>query len=96
MKIALLGYGRMGKAIEKIAIERGHEIVYTLVEIGNQGTLANAEVAINFSVPQAAVDNIKSALQKQIPVVCGTTGWLDHYQEVVDYCQEKQAAFLYA
>ena len=96
MKIALLGYGRMGKAIEKIAIERGHEIVYTLDEIGNQGTLANAEVAINFSVPQAAVDNIKSALQKQIPVVCGTTGWLDHYQEVVDYCQEKQAAFLYA
>ena len=96
MKIALLGYGRMGKAIEKIAIERGHEIVYTLDEIRNQGTLANAEVAINFSVPQAAVDNIKSALQKQIPVVCGTTGWLDHYQEVVDYCQEKQAAFLYA
>jgi len=96
MKIALLGYGRMGKAIEKIAIERGHEIVYTLDEIRNQGTLANAEVAINFSVPQAAVDNIKSALQKQIPVVCGTTGWLDHYQEVVDYCQEKQAAFLFA
>lgn len=96
MKIALLGYGRMGKAIEKFALDRGHEVVYTLDKDEVQGELSLADVAINFSIPQAAVDNIKSALAQSIPVVCGTTGWLDHYQEVVDYCKAQQSGFLYA
>ena len=96
MKIALLGYGRMGKAIEKFALDRGHEIVYTSDKDETQGDLSLADVAINFSVPQAAVENIKSALAENIPVVCGTTGWLDHYQEVVDYCKAHQSGFLYA
>lgn len=96
MKIALLGYGRMGKAIEKFALDRGHEVVYTLDKDEVQGELSLADVAINFSIPQAAVDNIKSALAQSIPVVCGTTGWLDHYQEVVDYCKANQSGFLYA
>ena len=59
-----------------------------------QGELSLADVAINFSIPQAAVDNIKSALAQSIPVVCGTTGWLDHYQKVVDYCKAQQSGFL--
>jgi len=96
MKIALLGYGRMGKAIEKFALDRGHEIVYTSDKDETQGDLSLADIAINFSVPQAAVENIKSALAENIPVVCGTTGWLDHYQEVVDYCKAYQSGFLYA
>jgi len=96
MKIALLGYGRMGKAIEKFALDRGHEVVYTLDKDEVQGELSLADVAINFSIPQAAVDNIKSALAQSIPVVCGTTGWLDHYQEVLDYCKAQQSGFLYA
>ena len=96
MNIALLGYGRMGKAIEKIAKQRAHTIVYKLDQEDTHGELSLADVAINFSVPQAAVDNIKTALDQKIPVVCGTTGWLYHYQEVIDYCTLQQSGFLYA
>ena len=96
MKIALLGYGRMGKAIEQIAIERGHAIVAMVDKNENQGNLSEANVAINFSVPDAAVANIKAAMEKQIPVVCGTTGWLEHLKEVEDYCTQNKSAFIYA
>ena len=96
MKIALLGYGRMGKAIEQIAIERGHTIVAKVDKNENQGNLSEANVAINFSVPDAAVANIKAAMEKQIPVVCGTTGWLKHLKEVEDYCTHNKSAFIYA
>ena len=96
MKIALLGYGRMGKAIEQIAIERGHTIVAKVDKNENQGNLSEADVAINFSVPDAAVANIKAAMEKQIPVVCGTTGWLKHLKEVEDYCTHNKSAFIYA
>ena len=96
MKIALLGYGRMGKAIEQIAIERGHAIVAMVDKNENQGNLSEADVAINFSVPDAAVANIKAAMEKQIPVVCGTTGWLKHLKEVEDYCTHNKSAFIYA
>jgi 4-hydroxy-tetrahydrodipicolinate reductase len=96
MKIALLGYGRMGKAIEQIAIERGHAIVALVDKNKNQGNLSEADVAINFSVPDAAVANIKAAMEKQIPVVCGTTGWLEHLKEVEDYCTQNKSAFIYA
>lgn len=96
MKIALLGYGRMGKSIEKLAKKRAHEIVYILDKNHLQGDLSQADVAINFSIPHAAVDNIKSALEKKIPVVSGTTGWLDQYQEVVDFCNSQKSGFLYA
>jgi 4-hydroxy-tetrahydrodipicolinate reductase len=96
MNIALLGYGRMGKAIEKFAKERAHKIVFTLDKDNSIGNLSLADVAINFSVPHAAVENIKTAFDKKIPVVCGTTGWLDHYQEVIDYCSLKKSGFLYA
>jgi len=96
MKIALLGYGRMGKTIEKFAQERNHEIVFILDKNEEKGSLAEAEVAINFSVPKAAVKNIKLALGKKIPVICGTTGWLDFYDEVTSFCNINKTAFLYA
>ena len=96
MKIALLGYGRMGKAIASIAKERGHEVVAIVDPDTQEGTLSQAEVAINFSVPDAAVNNIKSALKIGVPVVCGTTGWLDQIAEVEAYCQKQNSAFLYA
>ena len=96
MKIALLGYGRMGQAIEKFALKRAHQIVFTLDKDSAQGDLSKADVAINFSVPQSAVANIKSALEKQIPVVSGTTGWLDDYEEVAAFCKAQNTGFLYA
>lgn len=96
MNIALLGYGRMGKTIEKIAIERGHSIVAKIDRNSDEGKLSEADVAINFSVPDAAVTNVKSALKLEIPVVCGTTGWLDDLKEVEQFCSENNSAFLYA
>jgi 4-hydroxy-tetrahydrodipicolinate reductase len=96
MKLALLGYGRMGKAIEKIAEERGHQIVCKVDKELLSGSLDQADVAINFSVPSAAVENINTALKNAIPVVCGTTGWLDDYQKVTDSAIANETAFLYA
>ncbi|MBB1138518.1 4-hydroxy-tetrahydrodipicolinate reductase [Myroides sp. WP-1] len=95
MNIALLGYGKMGKIIERIAIERGHAVVYTKQRNQETGNLATADVAIDFSVPSVAVDNIKQALSVGVPVVSGTTGWLNQYEEVVAFCKEKEQAFLY-
>ena len=96
MRLALLGYGRMGKAIEKIALSRGHAIVSKIDRNYQEGKLDYADVAINFSTPSSAVGLIKKAFQKKIPVVSGTTGWLDTYHEIVSLCQKKQTAFLYA
>ncbi len=96
MNIALLGYGRMGKAIEQIALSRGHSIVCKIDKALEEGQLEKADVAINFSVPSAAVTNIKTAFDHKIPVVCGTTGWLDNLAEIHQYCKEKESAFLYA
>ncbi len=95
MKIALLGYGKMGKVIERIALERGHEIVLKKDESNTYDGLENADVAIDFSVPMVAVDNITEAFNQNVPVICGTTGWLERYDEVVKLCQEKNGAFLY-
>ena len=95
MKIALLGYGRMGQAIEKIAIDRGHTIV-AKIDKDNPDEAYEADVAINFSIPTAAYENITSAIDKKIPVVCGTTGWLDRLDEVETLCQQNEGAFLYA
>lgn len=96
MKIALLGYGRMGKTIASYAQQRNHKIVYILDKEQEEGSLSEADVAINFSVPEAAVSNIKVALEQKIPVVSGTTGWLEKYEEVVAFCKTQQSAFLYA
>lgn len=96
MKIALLGYGRMGQAIEKIAIERGHEIVIRKDIEPIELDLGIADAAIDFSHPSAAYDNIKSCIDSGVPVVSGTTGWLDKYDEIVAYCKAKEGSFIYA
>ncbi|RZJ69549.1 4-hydroxy-tetrahydrodipicolinate reductase [Flavobacterium sp.] len=95
MKIALLGYGKMGQIIERIALERGHEIVLKKRSQDIYDGLENADVAIDFSVPDSAVDNISACLERGIPVISGTTGWLDHFRKVVELCESKNGAFLY-
>lgn len=95
MKIALLGYGKMGQAIERIALERGHEIVLKKTSSASFDGLENADVAIDFSVPTAAVTNITTALNNGIPIVSGTTGWLADYDLMTALCREKNGAFIY-
>lgn len=95
MKIALLGYGKMGKVIERIALERGHEIVLRKDHDMSYEGLEKADVAIDFSVPSAAVSNISACLNTNIPIVSGTTGWLEHYDEMVALCNAKSGAFIY-
>ena len=95
MKIALLGYGRMGKEIEKIALQRGHEIVLKIEEKQDYD-IATADVAIDFSIPSAAFENITNCFKNGVPVISGTTGWLDRYQEAVDICNENGGSFIYA
>lgn len=94
MKIALLGYGKMGQVIERIALERGHEIVLKKDEFNTYDGLPAADVAIDFSVPSAAVANISSCFHANVPVVSGTTGWLEHYDEMEALCNEKQGGFI--
>jgi len=95
MKIALLGYGRMGKEIEKIALSRGHEIVIRK-NIDSIIDINLADVAIDFSVPTSAYDNITDCINNKVPVISGTTGWLDKYEDAVALCKEKNSAFIYA
>ncbi|MBK0370836.1 4-hydroxy-tetrahydrodipicolinate reductase [Flavobacterium agrisoli] len=94
MKIALLGYGKMGKVIERIALERGHEIVLKKDEFNTYDGLENADVAIDFSVPTAAVPNISACFNTGIPVVSGTTGWLADYDNMIALCNEKKGGFI--
>jgi 4-hydroxy-tetrahydrodipicolinate reductase len=96
MKIALLGYGKMGKVIERIALERGHEIVLKKDQNNSFDGLLNANIAIDFSVPDSAVSNITECLNNQIPVISGTTGWLNDYQKIVALCEEKKGSFIYS
>ena len=96
MKIALLGYGKMGKVIEKIALSRGHEIVLKKDTENDFEGLKNADVAIDFSVPSAAFINISACLEQNIPVISGTTGWLSDYQNAVRICNEKNGSFIYS
>jgi len=99
MKIALLGYGKMGQIIERIAIERGHEIVLK-ISVDNTddftvSTLKEADVAIDFSTPNAAVDNIYKCFEAGVPVVVGTTGWYGKLQEIKNDCLSSNNTLLY-
>lgn len=96
MQIALLGYGKMGKVIEDIALQRGHSIVLKTDSKTKSYLPDNVDVAIDFSVPQAAVSNIKMCLNHNVPVISGTTGWLNDYEAMVQLCKDKDGAFLYA
>ncbi|MGN6508562.1 MAG: 4-hydroxy-tetrahydrodipicolinate reductase [Chitinophaga sp.] len=100
MKIALIGYGKMGKAIEAIAQSRGHEVVLRIdinsPELLEKDQLSKADVAIEFTTPETAFHNILKCFDANVPVVCGTTGWLEKLPEVKAQCLEKHQAFLYA
>ena len=96
MNIALLGYGKMGKAIEQIAMERGHQIVLKIDIDQKEYDFSNVDLAIDFSDPSAAYQNIYNCIENDIPVVSGTTGWLSRYDEIVEFCNLKKGAFIYA
>lgn len=100
MKIALIGYGKMGHTIERIARERGHEIV-AIIDRDNQqdfdsDAFRSADVAIEFSMPAAAMDNYAKCFAAHVPVVAGTTGWLDRIDEIKDACADGKQTFFYA
>lgn len=95
MKIALVGYGKMGKIIDEISQSRGHEVVARLKETPNRESLKDVDVVIEFSNPEAAFENIKVCLENKIPVICGTTGWLDKKPEIERIAVEQNSAFLY-
>jgi 4-hydroxy-tetrahydrodipicolinate reductase len=100
MRIALIGYGKMGQMLEKIAVERGHQVTHR-ISIDNPADLAlvrpeTADVAIEFTEPAAAVPNLLHCLHQGVPVVCGTTGWLARRTEVEAVCQAQKGAFFYA
>lgn len=98
MKIALLGYGKMGKTIEEIAVKRGHKIVLKVDDDIENHDLkeSDIDVAIDFSIPKAAFKNITTCFKNNIPVVSGTTGWLDDYESAKKVCTENNSAFIYA
>lgn len=96
MNIALLGYGRMGQTIEQIAIKRGHNIVLKIDKGDTDYDITKADVAIDFSIPDVAFQNISMCLNNNVPVISGTTGWLDNYDKAVALCKEKNGAFIYA
>lgn len=100
MKIALIGYGKMGKTIEEIAQSRGHEIIYK-IDISNpqlleKEFLEKAEVAIEFTTPETAFHNILKCFEARVAVVCGTTGWLDRLEEVKRLCLKEHQSFIYS
>lgn len=100
MKIALIGYGKMGHEIEKIAIDRGHTIV-SIIDVNNVSDFdspefKSADVAIEFSTPHSALDNYRRAFAANVSVVAGTTGWLEHIAEVKKACAENGKTFFYA
>ena len=96
MKIALLGYGKMGKTLEKLAIQKGHTIVKKTTRTSDKINLSNVDIAIEFSSPNSAVKNIRLCLENNIPVVSGTTGWLLEYDEMVKLCEKRNGSFIYA
>jgi 4-hydroxy-tetrahydrodipicolinate reductase len=100
MNIALIGYGKMGKAIEEIAVQRGHKIVLKIDENNladfNKNNIAKADVAIEFTGPHTAIENLKKLIGFGVPLVCGSTGWTDHLSQINKLVEEKSGSFIYA
>jgi len=100
MNIALIGYGKMGKEIERIAFSRGHNIVLTIDKDNlnklTKENLQKADVAIEFTVPSSAFENYKLSMEAGVPVVSGTTGWLDRMEELKKVCKHNNGGFFYA
>jgi 4-hydroxy-tetrahydrodipicolinate reductase len=100
MRIALIGYGKMGKAIEEIAVKRGHQIVAT-IDLDNmadftQENIIKADAVIEFTSPHSAYDNVKKCIEFGVPVVCGSTGWTEKLPELQALNAEKNGAFIYS
>jgi 4-hydroxy-tetrahydrodipicolinate reductase len=100
MKIALIGYGKMGKEIEAIAVKRGHTIVLTIdkdnADLMSLADLKKADVAIEFSTPDTVLDNIYKCINAKVPVVIGTTGWYEKFDEVLEKCENSKGAIFHA
>lgn len=100
MKIALIGYGKMGQAIEEIALQKGHDILFRIdkdsLDLLESNQLKEADVAIEFSTPETAFENINKCLDAGLPVVCGTTGWLNHLSEIEQRVKKENLTFLHA
>jgi 4-hydroxy-tetrahydrodipicolinate reductase len=100
MKIALIGYGKMGKTIERFALQRGHSITVRIDKDNTDDIYSDAfkssDTAIEFSVPETAFHNVSTALNLGVPVICGTTGWLDKLDEVRQLCERQKLAFIYS
>tara|TARA_B100001109_G_scaffold255856_1_gene261711 strand:- start:739 stop:1455 length:717 start_codon:yes stop_codon:yes gene_type:complete len=100
MKLAIIGYGKMGKEIEKIALERNHEVILKIdsknTHLLTDGSLAEADAAIEFSKPEKAVENILACFEAEVPVAVGTTGWYKEWEEVQDECESQDACLLTA
>ena len=100
MKLALIGYGKMGKAIEEVALHRGHEIVIKIDQPNlhefTKENLDKADVAIEFTGPHSALDNVRKCLEFGLPFVCGSTGWTDYLDEMKKLCAERLGSFVYS
>ena len=100
MRIALIGYGKMGKAIEEVALHRGHEIVLKIDQPNlhdfTKEYMAKADAAIEFTSPHTAYDNVKSCIEFGTPVVCGSTGWTERMEEMKKVCTDKNGSFIYS
>ena len=96
MKIAILGYGKMGKEIEKISLERGHDIIFKIDKDSTVKDIKDADVAINFSTPDSAVNNIELGLKSLVPVISGTTGWLSDFNRIKELSKKLKTSFLYS
>lgn len=100
MKIALIGYGKMGRAIEEVALQRGHEIVIKIdqpnLDEFTKENLSKADVAIEFTSPDSAYENVKKCLEYGTPVVCGSTGWTEKLDEMKRFCADRLGSFVYS
>jgi len=96
MKIAILGYGKMGKEIEKISLERGHDIIFKIDKDSTVKNIKDADVAINFSTPNSAINNIELGLKSLVPVISGTTGWLSDFNRIKELSKKLKTSFLYS
>ena len=100
MKLAVIGYGKMGHEIEQVALERGHQVIVTIdneTEWAERlGLVESADVAIEFSHPSVALSNIRRTLESEIPLVCGTTGWYAAFESITNLCNQKNGTFFYA
>lgn len=98
MNIALIGYGKMGKVIEEVALERGHKVVakFTKYNPVTASDMSGIDAAIEFTNPESALNNIQHCISKKVPVIIGSTGWYDHLNMVIRACNENNSAMIYA